>query len=346
MRKQLRMKKPLVALVTAAFAAVTLAACAETGVDRSEDATEEDPMVLQLAHNLADSHVTSIALADFAERVEDDSDGRLTVKIFPNGQLGSETEVLEQLQAGVVDMTRVGSPGLATYNNGYHAFGLPFIFEDEDHFYRALDSDEMREFFLSSYDDGFVGLTYYTSGARSFYTKNTPIEEPADLAGLKIRVQDMRSQTEMMEALDGTPVVMGFGDVYTALQTGIIDGAESNETALTQSQHGEVTKVFSYSEHSMIPDMLVIASPIWDQLTAEDQDLLVNAAIESTEAHKVAWAEEIEASVEQARTEMGVEFVEDIDKAPFQDATAHLQDEFAAGYDRVGDVLDIVDQYR
>lgn len=340
------MKRSLIALAAAVLAATTLAACAETGVARSEDATAENPMVLQLAHSLADSHVTSVALVDFAERVAEASDGRLSVKIFPNGQLGSEVEVLEQLQAGVVDMTRVGSPGLATYNNGYHAFGLPFIFEDTDHFYRALDSDEMREFFLSSYDDGFVGLTYYTSGARSFYTVNDPIEEPADLAGLKIRVQDMRSQTEMMVALGGTPVVMAFGDVYTALQTGLIDGAESNETALTQSMHGEVTKVFSETEHSMIPDMLVIASSVWDRLTPDDQRLLIDVAIESTEAHKIAWAEEIDAAVEEASTEMGVEFIGDIDKAPFQEATEHLQDEFAAEYDRVSDVLGIVDQHR
>lgn len=339
------MKRILAALLAGMFS-VTLAACAQTGVSNSEDATSDNPMVLQLAHNLSETHVTSIALQDFADRVEEASGGRLIVEIFPNGQLGSETEVLEQLQAGVVDMTRVGSPGLATYNNGYHAFGLPFIFEDTEHFYETMDSDEMREFFMSSYDDGFVGLTYYTSGARSFYTADTPIEKPEDLQGLKIRVQDMRSQTEMMEVLGGTPVVMGFGDVYTALQTGIIDGAESNETALTQSQHGQVAKVFSLTEHTMIPDMLVISSTVWDELTPEDQELLIDAAVASTEAHKIAWDEEIASAVEEASTEMGVEFVRDIDKTPFQDATAGLADEFAAEYDHVDDVLDIVDQYR
>lgn len=345
MKKTFKKRKPLAAAL-AALTSLALAACAGTGVGHSEDATAENPMVLQLAHSLSTTHVTSLALDDFAERVAEASDGRLVVEMFPNGQLGTETEVLQQLQAGVGHMTRVGSPGLATYNNGYHAFGLPFIFDDTDHFYRTLDSEEMREFFMSSYEDGFVALTYYTSGARSFYTANQVIEEPADLRGLRIRVQDMRSQTMMMTALGGTPIVMGFGDIYTGLQTGLIDGAESNETALTQSQHGEVAKVFSYTEHSMIPDVLVISSAVWDTLTPEDQDLLIEAAIESTEAHKIAWDEEIDAAIEQATTEMGVEFVTDLDKAPFQEATASLRDVFSADYDRVGEVLEIVELNR
>ena len=125
----------------------------------------------------------------------------------------------------------------------------------------------MRDFFLSTEEDGFVTITYYTSGARSFYTKDKPIRTPEDLKGLKIRVQDMQSQTDMMEALGGVPVTMSYGDVYTSLQTGIIDGAESNETALTTGKHGEVCKVFSFDEHAMIPDVLVMSAQIWNNIS-------------------------------------------------------------------------------
>ncbi|MDO5048561.1 MAG: TRAP transporter substrate-binding protein [Actinomycetaceae bacterium] len=320
-----------------------LAGCANQGVANSADATAEKPMVLASAHNLSEQHVTSVALTEFAEDVNKRSEGRLEVKIYPNGQLGSETEVLEQLMAGVGAMTRVGAPGLAMYNEGYHTFGLPFVFEDEDHYYKAMDSAAMREFYESSADDGFIALTYYTSGARSFYTRNTPIRTPEDLRGMKIRVQNMRSQTDMMRALGGTPVVIPFGDIYTSLESGIIDGAESNETALTQSNHGEVAKVFSVNEHAMIPDMLVISTKVWDRLTKEDQQILVDAAIASTEKHKVAWAEAIDQSIEDAK-EMGVEFVEDVDRAAFQDATSSMVDDYAKEYPKVADVLEIIEQ--
>ncbi|NYE03071.1 tripartite ATP-independent transporter DctP family solute receptor [Kineosphaera limosa] len=230
-------------------------------------------MVLSLAHSLGDTHPTSKAIKEFAEQVQEDSGGRLTVEIFGSGVLGSETEVIEQVMAGVLDMTRVASPGLGSYEEGFLTFGLPYVFEDEEHFYAAMDSPQMREFFGSTQKAGFVGLTYYTSGARSFYTRGTPVRQPQDLNGLKIRVQDFRSQIELMEALGGTPVVMAFGDVYTALQTGIIDGAESNETALTNSNHGEVAKEFSYTRHTMIPDMLVISTDTWQRLTDADREV-------------------------------------------------------------------------
>lgn len=312
----------------------------DAGSDGADGAVE-----LVLAHNLSDTHVTSEALVSFAEKVEEASDGRITPKIFPNGQLGSETEVIEQLMVGLVDMTRVSAPGLATYTEGYNAFGLPYIFEDADHYYASMDSEDMREFFNSSQDAGFVGLTYYTSGARSFYTATTPIREPGNLRGMKIRVQNMRSQTDMVTALGGTPVVIPFGEIYTSLQTGVIDGAESNETALTQAKHGEVAKVFSLDEHTMIPDMLVISTKTWERLPQSDRDILVEAAIASTEEHKVTWKKAIESAVEEAEG-MGVTFVEDVDKKAFQEAAASMVGDYADEYPGVQDVLNIVDSER
>lgn len=235
------------------FAAVTLAlglwvlaltGCANTGASTSEAATPENPMVLTLAHGLSETHTVHIAMTEFADKVNERTDGRIQVRILPNGQLGSENENMEQLMAGVISMTKVSAPGLATYNEAYHTFGLPYIFDNTGDFYHIMDSRQMRDFFLSSQDDGFITVTYYTSGARSFYTTDKPVRTPADLKGLKIRVQDMKSQTDMMKALGGIPVTMSYGDVYTSLQTGIIDGAESNETALTTGKHGEVCKVF------------------------------------------------------------------------------------------------------
>lgn len=336
------MKKLLLLFTACAVSAAMLAGCNKSGVKNSAEATPENPMVLTLAHNLSETHITSIALQDFADLVEEESNGRIKIQIYPGGQLGSETEVLEQLMAGVVGMTRVSAPGLATYNEGYHTFGLPYIFKDTQNYYDVMDSDAMGDFFRSSEKDGFVTLTYYTSGSRSFYTINKPIRKPEDLKGLKIRVQDMKSQTDMIKALGGTPVAMAMGDVFTSLQTGIIDGTENNETALTTGKHGEICKYYSVDQHSMIPDVLVISSVIWKQLTPEDQNVLISAAKKSTEAHKVAWDAGIEKAISEAKDTMGVTFVEDVDKDAFRSATKEMIESYSEKYPKVQDVLNII----
>lgn len=324
----------------------TLAACAPaSGARTSAKATPNNPLVLRLANNLSDDHVTSQALASFAEDVEKRSDGRIVVKIYNNGQLGAESDVLGQLSQGIVDLTRVSAPGLAAYAPGYHTLGLPYIFNSEQEYYAVMDSPEMAEYFRSTASDGFVGLTYYSSGARSFYTRSTPIHTPEDLRGLKIRVQDMRSQTDFVAKLGATPIVMAFGATYTSLQTGLIDGAESNETVLTQSAHGEVAHVFSMTKHTRIPDMLVISTDTWERLDPSDQELLSAAARASTEQQKVAWAKTIEQSITGAKA-MGVEFVTDVDLAPFREATRPVVDRYAEKYPDVAELLSVIESAR
>lgn len=342
------MKRLLIGLFTAVFTVAALTACAPSGDTASmtsAQATPENPLELRFAHNLGAQHPTSQALTAFAEDVEEQSEGRIVVRIYGNGQLGSESQVLAQLRQGIVDMTRVSAPGLANYDPGYHAFGLPYLFESEEEYYRVMDSPEMAEYFRSTVDDGFVGLTYYTSGARSFYTAGTPIRTPEDMAGLKIRVQDMRSQTELIDQLGAAPIVMAFGDIYTSLQTGLIDGAESNETALTLSAHGEVAKVFSMTEHTRIPDMLVISGDTWERLTPEDQEMLTAAARQSTEDHKVAWAASIDQAIVEAE-EMGVQFVEDVDTAAFQEATSPVIEQYVDEYPEVAELVTVIEEAR
>lgn len=327
-------------LIAAGAGALALAGCS-TGAT----ADVGGPRTLTLAHNLNDTHPTSAALDEFAGLVAERTDGRITIEMLSGGVLGSETEVLEQLRMGIIDMTRVASPGLAQYTDQYHAFGLPFIFDDEAHYYAVMDSTAMRRLFDSSGAEGYLGLTYYTSGARSFYTADTPIRTVEDLAGMKIRIQDFASQTDMMRDLGASPVVMDLGDIYTALQTGLVDGAESNETALADLAHGEVAKVFSYTEHTMIPDMLVIGTPTWDLLDQTDREILQAAAIESTQNHKVLWDETITQSIADSH-DMGVEFVEDVDRDGFREATASMVDDYLEQYPQIQDVLDIIDQER
>lgn len=332
--------------VAALILVAALAACAPaSGARTSAEATPENPLVLTLANNLGDDHPTSQALASFAEDVAERSGGRIVVDVHGNGELGDEPEALGQLHEGIVDMTRISAPGLATYAPGYHAFGLPYVFDSEQEYYDVMDSPEMAEYFRSTADDGFVGLTHYNSGARSFYTRNTPVRSPQDLRGLKMRVQDMRTQTDFVGDLGAAPVVMAFGDTYTSLQTGLIDGSESNETALTDSAHGEVAHVFSRTEHTRIPDMLVISTQTWDRLDAADEKLVSDAARASTREQKRLWHQSIEQSIAESK-EMGVEFVDDVDTAAFEKATAPVVKQCADEYPEVAKVLSVVESAR
>lgn len=330
--------KKILYIISSLVLAFSLSSCNQNA--------NSDTTTLTLAHSLSQEHSVHIALEAFAEEVADKTNGRYQVRIFPNGQLGSENESMEQIMAGVLSMSRIASPGLATYERGYDTFGLPYIFENTEDYYNIMDSDEIRDFFLSSEEKGFVTLTYYDSGSRSFYTKDRAIKHPDDLKGLKIRVQDMRSQTEMMNYLGGTPVAMSYGDVYTSLQTGIIDGTENNETALTIGGHGEIAKVYSKDEHAMIPDALIISSQIWKNIDPADQQIILEAARNSTELHKELWAESIAEARVIAETEMGVEFVEDIDKEPFMERTKPLVDEYRAQYPEVDELLNTIESVR
>lgn len=295
-------------------------------------------VTMKLAHNLNEQHSVHVALSKFAELVNKKTNGQVKVQIYPNGQLGSEAEVMEQLQMGVVAMTKVSATSLTPYADGYNAFTLPYVFNDAKHFYKSMASKAVENLYMSTTDKGFIGLTYYDSGARSFYTKKKPILKPEDLKGLKIRVMGIPSQIDMIKALGGTPVGLPYGEVYTALQSGILDGAESNETALTIGKHGEVCKVFSYDEHTMIPDIVVISSKVWKSLTPAQQKAVKDAAKESTAFHTPIWTASIKQAVKDAE-KMGVKFYK-VNKKPFQAAVQPVLKQYSDKYPQVKTLLD------
>lgn len=257
------MKKLAAIIAAVGLSLCSLTGCAQSGVKNSAQATAENPMILTLAHGLSETHTVHIAMTEFADKVKERTNGRIQIQIFPNGQLGSENENMEQLMSGVISMTKVSAPGLATYNEAYHTFGLPYIFDSTEDFYHVMDSDQMRDFFLSSGDDGFVTLTYYTSGARSFYTKNKAIRKPEDLKGLKIRVQDMKSQTDMMKALGGIPVAMSYGDVYTSRRPESSMEPKIMKPPSQPENTARSARSIPQTSHAMIPDVMVMSEKVW-----------------------------------------------------------------------------------
>lgn len=296
---------------------------------------------LKLADALAADHPTSVILEQFAEEVEEKTDGEVKIRLYMNGVLGSEREVLEQIQNGAVDISRVSAANLENFNPVYQAFTLPYLFADQEHFYKVMDGPIVDPVYQASLDSGFMGLTYFDSGARSFYTKSQCVETPEDLEGQKLRVINSHTSIRMVELMGGIPTPLPYGEIYTALQQGVIDGAENNPTALTLGRHGEVVKCYSLDEHLRIPDFLVISETAMDRLTDEQMAVIKEAAVNATQAQKEAWNAAVDEAMQQIN-EMGVEIVNP-EKAPFQEKVAPLIEEYKKN-PAIGDLVDAIQQ--
>lgn len=279
---------------------------------------------MRLGHGLAEDHVVHQAIVKFANLVKERSGGEIEISVFANGVLGGEREMLEQVQNGVLEITKASASPLETFSTDYKVFNLPFVFRDRDHFFKALTSPVGESILASSKKRGFIGLAYYDSGARSFYARK-PIETPDDLKGMKIRVQQSPTTIRMIQALGATPTPMAWSEVYSALQTGVVDGAENNVTALTNGRHGEVCKFYSETEHQIVPDVLVISAMRWDSLKKEQQDILKKAALDSFEYQKSLWSEFEKVEREKALA-LGVKF-NTPDKPAFAAKVKSMMDE-------------------
>lgn len=281
--------------------------------------------ILKLSHNQDRNHPVHKSMQYMADKVKEYTHGEVKIRIYPNGQLGTQRESMELLQNGALDIAKSNASELESFEPAYGAFNIPYIFHDRDHFYRALTGKVGDEILDASKGKGFICLTYYDGGARSFYAQK-PIKSPADLKGMKIRVQPSPTAVNMIKLMGGAPTPLAYGELYTALQQGVVDGAENNETALTNSRHGEVAKYFSMDEHTMIPDVLVISEKSWNKLTPDQQSALRKAAKESMLYHKDLWTKMMAEAQEQAKSAMGVAFVP-VEKQPFIDAVKPMHDE-------------------
>lgn len=302
------------------------------------------PIELKLADALGADHPVHKALAEFADSVAEKTNNEVKIKIFANAVLGTEREVLEQLQNGAVDLTRVSAASLENFNNIFSVFGTPYLFNDGDHFYRVMESEIADKLYNSSVDQGFLGLTFYDSGARSFYTKKTPVREPKDLKGLKLRVMENPASIKMMECFGASATPMPYGDIYTALQQGVLDGAENNPTALTLSKHGEIAKFYSLDEHTRIPDILVISTKVWNKLSPENQAIMKECAASSTERFKTVWTQYMANSLKEAEEIFGVEIIKP-DKDAFRKAVQPIYDDLK-DQPEINEIVQMIDAKR
>ncbi len=256
---------------------------------------ESEVKIIKLGHGLDISHPVHKAMEFMNQRLEEKSGGKMTIDIYPNNQLGSERECLELLQIGSLGMTKVSTGVLENFVPSMQVLGLPFLFRDREHRFEVLEG-EIGEYFLNkSVDKRLKGLTFYDAGSRSFYSKKL-VETPEDLKGLKLRVMESTTAINMVKNLGGSPTPIAWGELYTALQQGIVDGAENNLPSFYLSRHYEVCKFFVVDEHTALPDELMISTLVWDKLSSQEQIWLKEAAMESSEYQKVIWREaELEA---------------------------------------------------
>ena len=255
------------------------------------------------------------------------SDGQIDIKIYPGGQLGSERETIELLQLGAIDMVKTSTSPLEGFIPGMGVFGIPYVFRSEDHFWNVLNGPIGKSLMELGADKKIRGLCYYDAGSRSFYTKDRAIKTPADLDGLKIRVQNSRTSIRMIEAMGGAATPISFAELYTALDQGVVDGAENNAPSLLSSRHYEVCKYYSLDEHTMVPDIVLISTETWDRLSTEQQGWLQAAADESVKFQRALWKEKTQETLDKL-TAAGVEIIYP-DKQPFQGAVKELHESFA-----------------
>ncbi|AAU37305.1 TRAP transporter substrate-binding protein [[Mannheimia] succiniciproducens] len=282
-------------------------------------------VTLKLAHNLEQSHVIHKALDYMAKEVKEKSNGELILRIYPNRQMGDARETIELLQNDALDMTKANSSELEPFVKEMAVFTCPYLFNNDEHFKKVLYGSAGKSITDKTKNSGFTVLSSYVGGSRNFYTKK-PIYSPADLKGMKIRVISTPTTNRIIELLGGSPVPVPLGEVYTALQQGVIDGAENNIPSYTSTRHVEVAKYFTEDQHTSMPDYLVIANKVWNKLDENQQKILLDAAKESEIYQQKLWDEETIHSRREAE-KIGTTFIQ-VDKQPFRDALIPLYNDF------------------
>ena len=262
------------------------------------------------------------------KQLSEQTNGRLGIKVFPNGALGNEKDTIEQLKIGGLEMMRVNVAPLNNVVPETMVTALPFIFRSTEHMRTVLDGPIGDEILASMESQGMIGLAFYDSGSRSMYSVSKPYKTLADIKGAKIRVQQSDLFVAMVQALGANATPMPYGEVYTALKTGIVDAAENNYPSFESSRHFEAAKYFTLTEHAMAPEVLVFSKVVWDRLSKDDQALIRKAAKDSVAHMRKLW-DEREMKSKDTVIKGGAQIVEVTNKQEFIDAMKPVYDKFA-----------------
>lgn len=301
----------------------------------------KETTVLKLGHSLDQSHPVHAAMEIMAEKLKEKSGGTVTMMIFPNSQLGSETEMIEQLQQGALAMTKTSAAPIESFVPDMAVFGIPYAFRSDEHFWKVANGPVGKGLLVAGTHVGIRGLCYYDAGARSFYTVDQPILSPADLVGQKIRVQQSKTAMDMVESLGGSPTPIDWGELYTALQQSLVDGAENNPPSFYTNRHFEVCKHLSLDEHTRVPDLLLFSEKIWSELSPNVQRWIQESADESVVFQRQAWkAKSDEALAEVVKAGVTIHRP---NQSEFADAVKEMRNSYEGS--SIGDLLREVEKY-
>lgn len=284
------------------------------------------PLRLRVGHALPASHPVHPSMQYFADIVREKTGGAIEIVIFPDGQIGQEMNLLAQVQAGKLDLTKVSASAMERSASAYRVMNMPFVFRDQAHWRRVMTNDVGQSILASTETTGLVGLNYFEAGSRSFYGRR-PIHHPDDLKGLKVRIQPSPTMRRMMTLFGAQAVEMNWDQVYTALKLGLVDAAENSVVALIVGKHGEVISHYAFNEHTMVPDVFVVGAGRWQSLSRPHQAVMREAALASYHRMNELWAV-FEGEARRWSESVGVTFTHP-DKQPFIDRAAALADEFS-----------------
>ncbi|MBV9969603.1 MAG: TRAP transporter substrate-binding protein [Xanthobacteraceae bacterium] len=318
---------------TVVLGALTLAAAST----RPRAGRAQQKLVLKTSDVHPAGYPTVVAVENLGKKLEQATNGRLSVQMFAAMQLGGEKEAIEQAQIGALAMARVSVGALGPVVDALNVINLPFLFRNTAHMQKVIDGPIGQELLDAVTNDskaGLVGLCWMDAGARSVYDTKRPIRTLADLKGLKIRVIGNPMFVDMMNALGGNGVAMGYDQVFSALQTGVIDGAENNPPSFVFDNHYQVAKYYTLTEHLIVPEMLVFSRRTWSALAKADQDLIRTLAREAQREERTLWAAYETQAIDKARA-AGIQIFEVADKKPFQDAVKPVWDKYGPRFAEV-----------
>lgn len=319
------MRKKRILLLLISILVFTVVGC------RSNTVTEtgQKVQIWNIASIQTETHPQTLAVKKMGEIFSELTNGRYRFEVYPNELLGPQRETLEQVQYGIIEMAVIGNANISSFEDGFLTFEMPFLFDDEEHQKRFFETSEIvPELFKKTESYNFKIVTFFTAGTRNMYASK-PIRALSDLKGMKIRTAESDTYAKMMRYLGGSATPMSFGEVFTAMQSGVVDGAENNEASYNNSKHYEIAPYYSYTKHLIVPDYLIVNTNAYDSLSQEDKEAFDEAARKAAEYEIKLWAEDAERSKE-AVIAGGATMIEDVDVEALRNACLPLHDELCA----------------
>ena len=335
----IRQEEPMKTLKKLACMAAGLAMAVSMSGCSWLDSITGGKRIVRISHAQSETHPEHLGLLKFKEVIEDRLGDKYEVQIFPNELLGAAQKAIELCQTGAIDFVVAGTANVETFEDSYEIFSMPYLFTSPDAYHQVMnDAEYMEKLYESTDQSGFRVLTWFDAGVRSFYSTKK-IETPEDLKGQKIRVQQSPASVAMVKAFGAAASPMSFGEVYTAIQQGVIQGAENNELALTNNKHGEVAKYYSLTMHQMIPDVLLGNTKFLESLSDEEYDIFMDAVRQATELEMNEWEDAVAEATDYAKNTQGVEFIE-VDIEQFRDKVIGVQQDMLDGNPKITEMYE------